>query len=46
MTVLATGGLAPLFARGSHLIKHVDGELTMRGLVLIHRHNLMDSHDR
>ncbi|GMG85217.1 type III pantothenate kinase [Paralimibaculum aggregatum] len=46
MTVLATGGLAPLFARGSNLIKHVDGELTMRGLVLIHRHNLMDSHDR
>ena len=39
MTVVATGGLAPLFADGTEVIEHVDGELTLRGLVAIHRHN-------
>jgi type III pantothenate kinase len=39
MTVIATGGLAPLFARGSTVIKEVDQDLTMRGLVMIHAHN-------
>ena len=39
MTVIATGGLAPLFARGSAAITHVDPDLTMRGLVTIHAHN-------
>jgi len=36
-TVIATGGLAPLFANGTDIIQHVDGDLTMRGLVEIHR---------
>ncbi len=44
MTVLATGGLAPLFARSTPTIKHVDDELTMRGLVLIHRYNTEGAH--
>ncbi len=39
MTVVATGGLAPLFADGTDVIQHVDGELTLRGLVALHRHN-------
>ena len=39
MRLIATGGLSPLFARGSEMIEHVDPDLTMRGLVLIHRHN-------
>ena len=39
MTVIATGGLAPLFARGSTTIGHVDQDLTMRGLVMIFEHN-------
>jgi len=39
MTVIATGGLSPLFARGTEVIEHVDSDLTMRGLVLIHRLN-------
>ncbi len=36
-TVIATGGLAPLFANGTDVIQHVDEDLTMRGLVEIHR---------
>ena len=36
-TVIATGGLAPLFANGTEAIQHVDDDLTMRGLVEIHR---------
>ncbi len=39
MTAIATGGLAPLFARGTDAITHVDDDLTMRGLVMIHRYN-------
>jgi len=39
MTVIATGGLSPLFARGTDTIQHVDADLTMRGLVSIHRYN-------
>ncbi len=39
MKVVATGGLAPLFDRGTDVIDHVDGELTLRGLVLIHELN-------
>ncbi|MGF1446587.1 MAG: type III pantothenate kinase [Pikeienuella sp.] len=44
MTVIATGGLAPLFARSTASIRHVDAELTMRGLVLIHSFNTKDAH--
>ena len=39
MTVIATGGLSPLFATGTEVIQHVDQDLTMRGLVHIHRLN-------
>lgn len=36
MTVIATGGLSTLFAKSTETIKHVDANLTMRGLVHIH----------
>ena len=39
MTVVATGGLAPLFADATPLIEHVDPDITMRGLVLIYQRN-------
>jgi len=39
MPVIATGGLAVLFARATAVIDHVDAELTLRGLVLIHNRN-------
>ena len=39
MTVIATGGLAPLFHAATAVIEHVDGDLTMRGLLEIHRRN-------
>ncbi|MEO0821839.1 MAG: type III pantothenate kinase [Pseudomonadota bacterium] len=39
MKVIATGGLSPLFARGTTAIEAVDTELTVRGLVLIHKYN-------
>lgn len=39
MTVIATGGLSPLFARATPAIDHVDGDLTIRGLVSIHNYN-------
>ena len=37
MTVIATGGLAPLFHAATMVIEHIDGDLTMRGLLEIHR---------
>jgi type III pantothenate kinase len=37
MTVVATGGLAPLFAEGTDVIEHLDGELTLRGLAEVYR---------
>lgn len=39
ITVIATGGLSPLFAAGTRVIDHVDDMLTMRGLVEIHTIN-------
>lgn len=39
MTVVATGGLSPLFAKGTDVIDHVDDSLTMRGLVEIYARN-------
>ena len=39
MTVISTGGLSPLFARATATIKHVDPDLTVRGLVGIHNYN-------
>ncbi len=39
MTVIATGGLAPLFAEATEVIQHLDPDLTLRGLCTIHRRN-------
>ncbi|HUA76149.1 MAG TPA: type III pantothenate kinase [Acetobacteraceae bacterium] len=39
LKILATGGLAPLFAEGSPLIEHVDLELTLHGLRLLAARN-------
>ena len=39
MPVIGTGGLAVLFSRATSAIDHVDTELTLRGLVLIHQRN-------
>ena len=39
MTVIATGGLAPVFQRQVSVIDHVDPDLTIRGLILIHARN-------
>ena len=40
MTVVATGGLAPLFAEATDRIQHLDPDLTLRGLAEVHRRNL------
>ncbi|MGQ0610296.1 MAG: type III pantothenate kinase [Paracoccaceae bacterium] len=37
--VIATGGLASLFAQGTDLFHSVEDDLTMHGLVLIHSYN-------
>jgi type III pantothenate kinase len=39
LTVVATGGLAPLFAKATPVIEKFEPEITMRGLVEIHRRN-------
>ncbi|MBF0168202.1 MAG: type III pantothenate kinase [Alphaproteobacteria bacterium] len=39
MTVVATGGLAPLFAEAVPRIRHLDTDLTLRGLLAIWRRN-------
>ena len=39
MTVIATGGLAPLFHAATEAIEHIDADLTMRGLLEIYRRN-------
>ncbi|MBN2630380.1 MAG: type III pantothenate kinase [Rhodobacteraceae bacterium] len=39
MKVIATGGLASLFAQGTELFHVIEDDLTMRGLVLIHDFN-------
>jgi type III pantothenate kinase len=39
MKVIATGGLAPLFQQGTDIFDAVEDDLTMHGLVLIHRLN-------
>ncbi|MFA7439511.1 MAG: type III pantothenate kinase [Sphingomonadaceae bacterium] len=38
-TVIGTGGIAPLFARHTAAIHHVDGDLTIKGLIHIHQLN-------
>lgn len=39
MTVVSTGGLAPLFKEATPVIDHLDEDLTLRGLLEIHRRN-------
>lgn len=39
MAVVATGGLAPLFAEATSSIQHLDPDLTLRGLAEVHRRN-------
>jgi type III pantothenate kinase len=39
MTVIATGGLATLFKDAIPAIQHIDQELTLRGLYLLHARN-------
>jgi type III pantothenate kinase len=39
MTVIGTGGLANLFYRQTNVIDHLDSDLTIRGLILIHAKN-------
>ncbi len=39
MTVVATGGLARLFHKQITAIDHLDPDLTIRGLVLVHKRN-------
>jgi len=39
MLVLATGGLAPLFAEATPIINRLDADLTLRGLLEINRRN-------
>jgi len=39
VTVIAAGGLGKTFAEATTMIDHVDGELTMRGLLLVHKRN-------
>lgn len=39
MTVIATGGLAPLFHEATQAIHHLDQDLTLRGLLEIYRRN-------
>ena len=40
MTVIATGGLAPLFFNQIPAIEHVDPDLTIRGLARVHARNI------
>ena len=39
MSVIGTGGLAPLFSTGDVLFDHVEDDLTMHGLRVIHAYN-------
>ena len=40
MKVIGTGGLASLFDQGTEVFDGIEDDLTMHGLVLIHRHNM------
>jgi type III pantothenate kinase len=41
--VVATGGLAPLFAEGTPLLEKIDPDLTLEGLRLLAERNPMPS---
>lgn len=40
MTILATGGLAPLFAASTSIIEQCESDLTLRGLQIIYQRNI------
>ena len=42
--ILATGGLAPLFAQGTDVIQIIDADLTLKGLVHIHKRLITNTH--
>ena len=44
LTVVSTGGLAPLFAEATTAIDHVDSDITLRGLALIYQRNKASAH--
>jgi len=39
MKIVGTGGLSPLFARGTDVLEIIDQDLTIRGLAIIHAFN-------
>ena len=39
MKIIATGGLAPLFAQTEDLFDVIEDDLTMHGLTVIHKYN-------
>lgn len=39
MTIIGTGGLAPLFSQGDMLFDRIEDDLTMHGLTVIHQYN-------
>ena len=42
MTVIATGGLAPIFFNATDAIQHADPDITLVGLLEIHRLNIQE----
>ncbi len=45
MTVISTGGLAPLFQQGYALFDHFEENLTMHGLIVIYEYNREKHHN-
>ena len=43
MKTIGTGGLAPLFEQGDVQFDHMDGDLTLHGLTVIHKYNKENS---
>ncbi len=43
LTVIGTGGLSALFKQGTDVFEHIDADITLHGLVLIHAHNQKDA---
>ena len=41
VTVIATGGLAPLFEQHGHLFDAIEPDLTLRGLAILHARSLI-----
>ena len=39
MSVVATGGIAPLFAEATDVIDHVYPDMTLRGLLEVYKRN-------